>query len=198
MRARAAGGSGTRSWKTRSCCLSGRSRSRSSDRRRAWSGPRSRAPRCPCRRARGRPRRGGGRPGRSAARRAGRRRSAASPRRAAGPSAIRSQRQRTPGSGRAEPAVELAAAAVDGADDRVERDHLDADVALLPCDRARRRPPRTGASPTRRRARSAGAMRSSTTRGGGAGGRNRIARPAAEVRCPSSTCALLERTGGLS
>ena len=31
-------------------------------RRRAWSGPRARAPRCPCRRARARPTRGGGRP----------------------------------------------------------------------------------------------------------------------------------------
>ena len=42
----------------------------------------ARAPRCPCRPSRGRPRRGGGRPRRSADRRAGRRRSAASPRRA--------------------------------------------------------------------------------------------------------------------
>ena len=42
-------------------------------------------------------------------------------------SAIRSQRPRVLGGG-AEVAVELAAPAVDGADDRVERDHLLADV----------------------------------------------------------------------
>ena len=85
IRARASGGSGTRSWKTRSWLLSGRSASvielsaatrvmTSTTCASIVSGP-----------ARARPRRGGGRRARSAARRCGRRRSAASRRRAARP-----------------------------------------------------------------------------------------------------------------
>ena len=141
-------------------------------------------------RAGGRPRPGGGRRRRSAGRRPGRRRSAASTRRGASPS-------RSAPSGGA-PAARWAGSsrsnsrgAVDGADDRVELDRLQAEPALAASPSAA-----TTSSKGRITLTSSGSRRSRAASrraaGGVARGRNRSARPGRESRCPRATRVRIE------